>query len=149
MVLIRGKVNARDKEGNTATEAKIMVDDAREITTQQASGYQATGKKAKTPKAKDKDKTKIKAQPKLGRESPPKTSVPVRIYIRLANTGDEKTLFSLKETLDAHRGETEVVLVLGEASTKQAIKLPGGLDRSSDGLSQLQQLVGADNLVIQ
>ena len=28
-----------------------MVDDAREITTEQASAYQATGKKAKTPKA--------------------------------------------------------------------------------------------------
>jgi hypothetical protein len=57
-------------------------------------------------------------------------------------------LLSLKETIDKHRGETEVVLVLGEASAKQAIKLPGGIDRASDGLSKLQTLVGADNLVI-
>ncbi len=146
VVLIRGKINARDKEGNTAAEAKIMVDDAREITVQQATGYQATGKKAKTPKTKDLTKSKpTAAKP----SAEPVKALNQRIYIRLASTNDEQTLFSLKETLDTHKGETEVVLVLGEAATKQAIKLPGGLDRASDGLAQLQQLVGSENLVIQ
>ncbi len=72
-----------------------------------------------------------------------------RLYIRLINTSDEQTLLSLKETIDHHQGPTEVVLVLGEASAKQAIKLPGGIDRESDGLSKLRELVGTDNLVIQ
>jgi DNA polymerase-3 subunit alpha len=50
VVLIRGKVNSRDKNGQDSGEVKIMVDDGREITSQQAAAYQATGKKRKTPK---------------------------------------------------------------------------------------------------
>jgi len=137
VVLIRGKVNARDKEGNQAAEVKIMVDDAREITSQQASAYEATGKKARTPKARP-------AAVKMAAAKP----VSERVYIRLANTSDQETLLSLKQTIDSHQGETEVVLVLGEAASKQAIKLPGGIDRQSDGVVKLQELVGADNLVI-
>jgi DNA polymerase-3 subunit alpha len=142
VVLIRGKVNARDKEGNQAGEVKIMVDDAREITSQQAQAYEPTGKKAKTPKARA-----VKAVPYSQPE--PASVKNERVYIRLADTSNEQTLLSLKQTIDSHEGPTEVILVLGDKSQKQAIKLPGGIDRESDGLSQLKELVGADNLVIQ
>jgi DNA polymerase-3 subunit alpha len=142
VVLVRGKVSTRDRNGSGSGEVKIMADDAREITTQQASSYQETGKKKKTPKAKAKTKAAAK---------PVATVKPLseRLYIRLLNTSDEETLLSLKETIDDHRGPTEVVLVLGEASAKQAIKLPGGIDREGDGLAKLRELVGTDNLVIQ
>jgi DNA polymerase III alpha subunit len=142
VVLIRGKVNARDKEGNQAGEVKIMVDDAREITSQQAQAYEPTGKKAKTPKARA-----VKPVPYSQPE--PASIKNERVYIRLADTSNEQTLLSLKQTIDSHEGPTEVILVLGDNSQKQAIKLPGGIDRESDGLSQLKELVGADNLVIQ
>jgi DNA polymerase-3 subunit alpha len=146
VVLIKGKVNSRDRDGSQASEVKVMVDDAREITPQQATAYQATGKKPKTPKpTKSKTPAKTVAQPQ------PTIAKPLseRLYIRLTNTSDQQTLLSLKQTIDTHKGETEVVLVLGDAASKQAIKLPGGIDRGSDGLTKLQQLVGADNLVIQ
>jgi DNA polymerase-3 subunit alpha len=141
VVLIRGKLNARDRDGNEAGEVKVMVDDAREITAQQASAYEATGKKPRTPKVKT-------APAPIKPAAKPEAPLHQRVYIRLNNTSDEQTLLSLKQTIDNHQGETEVVLVLGEAAQKQAIKLPGGIDRSSDGLSQLEALVGADNLVI-
>ncbi len=143
VVLIRGKVNARDKNGESTGEVKIMVDDAREITVEQASAYQATGKKARAPKPRP-----AKVPQKQTKPSETETPVSERVYIRLTTTSDEEVLLSLKQTLDTHKGDTEVVLVLGEASGKQAIKLPGGIDRASDGLSLLQELVGADNLVI-
>ncbi len=143
VVLIRGKVNARDKNGESTGEVKIMVDDAREITVEQASAYQATGKKVRAPKARP-----AKVPQKQTKSSETQTPVSERVYIRLTTTSDEEVLLSLKQTLDTHKGDTEVVLVLGEASGKQAIKLPGGIDRASDGLSLLQELVGADNLVI-
>lgn len=141
IVLVRGKLNARDRDGNTSEEVKVMVDDAREITTQQATAYQLTGKKPKTPKAKAAAVTKPKAQ---------STAEPInqKVYIRLVSTSDEKTLLSLKETIDNHKGETEVVLVLGEAAGRQAIKLPGGIDRGSEGMVKLQSLVGSENLVV-
>lgn len=143
VVLVRGKINARDKEGNQNGEIKIMVDDAREITSEQASGYQATGKKIKTPKA------RLGAIPAVKSSTVgSKKTLPERLYIRLQSTGDEQTLLSLKQTIDSHSGDTEVVLVLGEAAGKQAIKLPGGIDRESEGLNQLRQLVGSDNLIL-
>lgn len=139
VVLIKGKVNARDRDGKASSEVKVMVDDAREITVQQAEAYQETGKKVKPPKPKPKA---VPVKPKA------KPIADERIYIRLATTSDEKILLSLKQAIDQHQGKTEVVLVLGEAAQKQAIKLPGGINKDSEGISQLKQLVGADNLVI-
>ncbi len=159
VVLVRGKVNARDKDGNENGEIKVLADDAREITSQQASAYQATGKKAKPPKARvDVRRSAVGGQRSAGPESEavdgPTTdsrqpTAAQRVYVRLQNTSDEQVLLLLKETIDNHQGQTEVVLVLGEAASKQAIKLPGGIDHTSDGLSILRDLVGTENLVIQ
>jgi DNA polymerase III alpha subunit len=142
VVLIQGKVSSRDRNGTTSSEPKIMVNDAREITPQQAEAYQATGKKKKTPKAKALKKPTVVPDPEF------EISSPTRVYIRLQTTSDEQTLLSLKQTIDQHRGDTEVVLVLGEATTKQAIKLPGGIDHTGEGVVRLQSLVGNENLVI-
>ena len=147
VVLIRGKVNARDRDGNKAAEVKVMVDDAREVTPDQATAYQSTGKKLRTPKA-TASKAKVPHLPGPGAQSatPP---APERLYIRITSSNDEKTLLSLKQTIDENRGSTEVVLVLGEQERKQAIKLPVGFDRESSALEQLEALVGADNLKLQ
>lgn len=138
VVLVRGKLNSRDRQ-----EIKIMVDDAREITVMQATSYQSTGKKLRAPKAKTKASS---AKPAPVVSTTAKTP---RVYVRLLNTSDQQTLLSLKETIDSHRGETEVVLVLGETPQKQAIKLPGGIDHQSEGVAKLRSLVGHDNLIIQ
>jgi DNA polymerase-3 subunit alpha len=147
IVLIRGKVNARDKDGGQSSEVKIIVDDAREVTSQQASSYQATGRKQKIPKHRAKVSAATAAGP--GAKAIRATKAIERVYIRLATSNDEQLLLSLKQTLDSYRGATDVVLVLGEASGRQAIKLPGGIDRHSDGLSMLAKLVGADNIKLQ
>jgi DNA polymerase-3 subunit alpha len=129
VVLIRGKVNGRDKDGNRTGEVKVLVENVREITVEQAAAYQPSGQKKDVPVADVKP-------------------VNERVYIRLSDTGDEKTLLTLKQTIDSNKGDTEVVLVLGDAAAKQAIKLPGGINRASDGLNQLKELVGTENLVI-
>jgi DNA polymerase III alpha subunit len=147
VVMIRGKVNARDKDGNEATEAKIIVDDAREITTQQAAAYQATGKKKKVPKAKAATAKPVSMRGP-GARAATDSRKPERVYIRLLSTSDEQVLMSLKQTIDSHHGDTEVVLVLGEAAGKQAIKLPGGIDHTGDGMTKLTELVGTENLVL-
>jgi DNA polymerase-3 subunit alpha len=166
VVLIRGKVNARDRDGNQSTEVKIMVDDAREITPQQATAYQATGKKPKTPKVKTRaaavpnsasnsSKSPTSTHPQSQSQSRLSTvkeaapQIAERLYIRLANTSDEQILLNLKQTIDTHQGPTEVVLVLGEAASKQAIKLPGGIDPTSEAPTKLRALVGPSNVVLQ
>ena len=144
VVLIRGRVNAKDRDGNLSSEAKIMVDDAREITVQQATGYQATGKKQKIPKPNTKAK-----MPGPGAKAADDKPKDQKLYIRLENSQDQQKLTSLKETLDSFRGTTEVVLVLGSSDSRQAIKLPAGIDRESDAVFQLRELVGADNIRLQ
>lgn len=145
IVLIRGKVNAKDREGKLSGDVKVMVDDAREITSQQATAYQATGRKPKTPKP---PKIKVGSMIGPGAKAVSENTSTEKIYIRVASTKDQVMLTNLKAMLDQYRGSCEVVLVLGDENNRQAIKLPVGLDRESEGLFKLRDLVGADNLKI-
>jgi DNA polymerase-3 subunit alpha len=142
VALIKGKVTAKDREGNLGTEVKILVDDAREVTPEQAAAYQATGKKQKALTATGK-KVKTKAA-----ATTPKTSTtsPSRLYIRLVSSGDHDTLVTLKQTIDAHPGDTEVVLVIGEQ--KQIIRLPNRIAHET-GVPELQAVIGADSVKLQ
>jgi len=151
VVIVRGKVNAKDREGNISNEVKILADDAREVTHEQAAAYQSTGRKQrelKVPKKKGgalaaavaaakADKAELVAEP----------AKPTRVYIRLARSDDHAMLQSLKSTIDDARGETEVVLVLGEA--KQPVRLPTRISSSPEALERIQTLVGASNVVVQ
>jgi DNA polymerase III subunit alpha len=147
VVLVRGKVNSKDRDGTISQEAKIMVDDAREVTAAQAMAYQATGKKRKAPKTKP--ATAILRGPGAKAAAATEPLATPRLYIRLASSEDQQKLMTLKQTLDAFQGQTEVVLVLGEASNKQAIKLPAGIDRESEALTRLSALVGSENIKVQ
>ena len=72
-----------------------------------------------------------------------------QLYIKLKDTSDDKILSSLKTTIDKYLGETKVILVLGEASGRQAIRLPRGFDYSNEeALDSLSSLVGSDNLAL-
>lgn len=142
IVLIRGKVNAHDKDGNASQDVKVLVDDAREVTPEQATAYQSTGRKVKTPKVSKAKVSNSKTVSKM-------IDSPLRLFVRLSDSSDQNLLIELKKTIDEHSGTTDVVLVLAGKSEKQAIKLPGGIDRESKGVALLQELVGFDNIKIQ
>lgn len=146
IVLIRGKVNARDRDGKQTDEIKIMVDDAREITAEQAQAYQPRGRKPKVPKVVKKKAIAMKGPGAKAADEV--TPPPERVYIRLADAGDSSILLALKQTIDEHQGPTDVILVLGPDASRQAIKLPSGMNNAEAGLSKLQQLVGADNVKV-
>lgn len=160
VVLVRGKISAKDREGNIGEELKILVDDAREITPEQAAMYQPTGRKQK-PLSEGRKKVASNQLPSLqvsvarsaatravSSDTPSiSKSITPRVYIRLANTQDQQVLISLKETIDAHNGKTDVVLVLGES--KQVIKLPSGVQEDDVVIGKLRTLVGAENVKLQ
>jgi hypothetical protein len=54
----------------------------------------------------------------------------------------------LKQTIDNYDGDTDVVLVLGSDNSKQAIKLPGGINHSQEAIDSLTNIIGKDNLVL-
>jgi len=140
IVLVRGKINAKDREGNLTSDIKILVDDAREVTYEQAAAYQARGKKPAVPKPKKPAVAQARAEPA------PTKFVEPKLYIRLAKSDNQDMLISLKEAIDAHKGSTEVVLVLGEHSQKQIIKLPMRMSAHQESLSLLGGLVGKENV---
>lgn len=135
VVLVKGKITAKDRDGNETSEIKILVDDAREVTYEQAAGYLATGKKPRELKP---------AKPKKGTVFSKAPALPARIYVRLESTADQNRLLSLKQTIDAHPGDTEVVLVIGETS-KQIVRLPNRIAHDT-GLAELQNMIGADHV---
>lgn len=151
VVLTRGKISAKDREGNIGEELKILVDDARQITPEQAANYQLTGRKQKAlSEGRKKASTgivKVAAERSAANASITKPAGPPRVYIRLADTQDQAVLISLKETIDHHIGPTDVVLVLGAA--KQIIKLPGGVNEDDAVLGKFRTLVGAENVRLQ
>jgi len=142
VVLVKGKVGAKDRNGQIANEIKILVEDARIITREQASAYEPTGKKAKLPKnnkkAKEK-KSKIDVQT-------PESIVPKRLYVRVKRGDDYKTLIELKTIISKNDGNTDVVLVVGPDSTKQIIRLPMRVTADEQMLKQLSSLVGEANI---
>ena len=139
IILVKGKVNAKDRDGNLTTEIKVLADDAREITMEQAAAYQATGKKRKTPKPTKKVALKGAQQPQ---------PVEAKVYVRIENSSDTDVLTSLKTTIDSLPGATEVVLVVGPDSGRQIIRLPARVD-AEPALSALGDLVGASNIKLQ
>jgi DNA polymerase-3 subunit alpha len=154
VLIIRGRANAKDRDGNMSQEVKIMVDDAREVTHEQAAAYQSTGRKPRELKAvKPRKGGALKAAVAAVRaekvEAVPLPGQPSRVYIRLEKSDDHAMLAQLKTTIDAQQGEAEVVLVLGPDSAKQAIKLPTRMNAEPAALERLQSLVGASNVVLQ
>ncbi len=147
IVIVRGKVTAKDREGNIGQEVKILADDAREVTHEQAAAYQATGRKQRELKVGKKQTLAARAAAaKAARNEPPKLA---RLYIRLQKSDDHDLLRTLKAIIDANPGDQEVVLVLGTDAAKQAVKLPARITSSADMLQQLAELVGADNIKAQ
>lgn len=139
VIVVKGKVSSKDRAGGTTSEPKILVDDAREITHEQAGAYESTGKKLKGPKKRVTTPT-VAAEPAINVETPANP----RLYIRLQDASDQGTLISLKQTIDSHGGDTEVVLVLGD--NKQIIKLPMRIEQSDDALAEIHDLVGETNV---
>jgi len=161
VILARGKISAKDREGNIGEEIKIMVDDAREITAEQATNYQKTGKKMRPPgnrksaaeavtatKPKTFDEKKKEAAQKKAVANHTALPVQERLYIRLHDSKNQELLMALKQSIDEAKGNTEVVLVLGPSESKQIIKLPVGINRDHSVIAKLESLVGADNVKI-
>ncbi len=71
-----------------------------------------------------------------------------RLYIRMANTQDQPLLMTLKEKIDGHSGETEVVLVTGANDQKQVIKLPQMIEVNEQSLRELAGIFGSTNVVV-
>ena len=151
VVIVRGKINSKDRDGNQTDEVKILVDDAREVTHEQAAAYQTTGRKQRELKVGKRKGSALAAAVAAAKSQSVSTDAPkpVRVYIRLTASDDHTMLQSLKTTIDEQQGDSEVVLVLGADDAKQVVKLPTRMRSDDQALGMLRELVGAGNVVLQ
>lgn len=141
ILLVKGKVNGVDRDGTIMDEAKILADNAEILTREEAEEYQKTGKKVALKAGRPSGK-------KVPKTSEPEPSLPTRLYVRVADETDNKTLQDIKHVLDNHSGEFEAVLVLGTAK-KQIIKLPQKVSDSGELKLELEKLIGKEHVKFQ
>lgn len=128
VLLVKGKVNAQDRNGTVTDDIKILVSSAKAITEASLSRFKP-----------DSGATKPKLKKAVAAKS--KSS---RLYIRLESTDDSSKLAELKNILDKSKGEVEVVLVLGEEKSKQALRLPQQVSADDTLLAGLKKIVGEE-----
>lgn len=148
VVIVRGKITAKDRDGGLASGIKVLVDDAREVTHDQAAAYQTTGRKQRELKIGKRKGSALAAAVQAVKAEKVAALKPARVYIRLTASDNHAMLQSLKQAIDAEHGESEVVLVLGPDTAKQAIKLPTRMSSEAAALERLQALVGAPNVIL-
>lgn len=136
ILLVKGKVSGKDKNGTLLDEAKIIVDSARGVAPKEAENYKPTGHK------------KLLGAKVAYVNSVNNTVQAKRLYIRIKDTNDSDLLQKMKEILDKHDGAAEAVLVLG-ATNKQIIKLPQKVSGSDLLISSLEELLGKKNIKFQ
>lgn len=133
VILVKGRVSMKGRDGLPSDEAKLHVNEGREISLAEAKNYR--------PKVKRGKKASTAAAP-----PPTITQADPRVYIRLQSSEDQQLLVAIKQLIDSTPGSTEVVLVVGNGEKRQAIKLPVKVQSDSDVLPKLSELVGAENV---
>ncbi len=151
VVTVSGKVSSTDRDGNVLGEAKIIAEEMTFVTNEELDNYKSTGKKMKTPKLKKdfgaakKNKT---TEPSNVTYVPVEDDRPRKLFVHVKNPDDHATLLQLKQELNDHAGADEIVLVLGEADKKSALRLPFRV-MISDGLTaKIAELYGQECVVV-
>ena len=117
VLMIKGKVNTKDRDGKAGTELKVMVDQAVAVDLDKAAVY--------------------KAKPKPAAPEPAKQD----LFITIRDAADSSLLMQIKELLSKFPGESQVFLVVGEAGKR--IRLPIQVEQTSQLIAALGHLVGA------
>ncbi|MCA9309387.1 hypothetical protein KC973_03350, partial [Candidatus Saccharibacteria bacterium] len=139
VIIAKGKINYKDRDGNMGQELKILVDQANQVTEADAKAYQPKGKKPKPPKGTTPSKP---SKADLPPPPPPKVIDDYKeqsLYVQIKDPSDAEKLKELKEIAGEHPGDTVVILVLGEGDTKTALKMPfrvSLVDQLSERLKQ-------------
>ncbi len=164
IIVVTGKISARDKEGRLTSEPKIMVESAKIVDYDTARAYKpqtgarppamatapvpawqakrdaekATAAKAAAPKPAP---TASVAQAAAPAPALATATPSASITLKLANLSDQQLLHDIKQVLSAHAGDTETYIIVGETSPKK-IRLPFKVAATADLMAALGAVVG-------
>ncbi len=133
VVLAKGRLDATFRGG--LEEIKLIVEELKEVLPEAAKNYKPTGKKPSISLAAQEPRPDLKRQKE-------------KLYIRVRDSEDQNRLAALKEKLDMHGGDTEVIIVTGPSDNKQAIRLPQSVNVNEQSLRELAAIFGPTNVVV-
>lgn len=158
VVKVKGKVQARDRDGNMQDEAKLTVEEIIIVTQQELDSYKKTGKQQRVPKAvpyskpqyggsyKSKSTPVTSARVSIDENVSYKPYIPKKLFIHVRDTSDEESLLTMKQELNKHPGQSEVVLVLGK-DRESAMRLPFKVNISDEVKARLITIFGEDCVI--
>lgn len=130
VVLLKGKINAKDREGRLTDELKILADDIKPLVAD-------TARMFPPPEQTIEGAASKKDEPNDSIEN---------IVISLQSTTEGEKLLHIKKHLEAHKGKVPIKLFF--AATSQNLRLPGGVDGSESLVAGLVEVVGEKNVAI-
>lgn len=156
IVLIKGKINTKDREGNGNNEIKIMADEVKildeawlkhqavkmEISETQLSHNEPDDSIRSSQKDEPSAKIAVNVSPDM---------IIKKIYIKL-NVNDEQKLRMLHRAVVASPAsdteKSQIILVFGEKPDQTVIRLPQRVTVSDSLLNSIEDLAGKDNVVV-
>lgn len=163
VIKVKGKVNAKDRDGKITDDIKIIADTITIVTPEELENYKSTGKNMKVPQASGKNMAAQAndggkrvvykpVEPVYQAQANPKPQEPAtprpRLFVHVKDPDNHDALLKLKQTFNNYPGEHEVVLVLG-AEKKSAMRLPFTIDPHNDLQTAVAGLLGAECVALQ
>lgn len=140
VVEVKGKINARDREGNPTDDLKVIASTVKLINHETARHF---------PSSKHIDTKKfIKKEdaPKDNTQELKEQSNISQIIVSLQSTTENDKLLAIKKLLETHPGKTDIMLHF--SGQNQKLKLPSGVDSNGTFLAALTDIAGEKNVVL-
>lgn len=151
VIKVTGKVSARDKDGNTLTEAKMIADEIDIVTDRELATYESTGRKMQAPTGAAKVYRKKASGPAVTASAAvaaapavikPLTKLP-EVYVHIKDPGNTEALLQFKKICSLHPGQCSVIMVLG-ADKSKAIRMPFRVEHDDNLMGKLVKVLGED-----
>ena len=156
VIRVQGQVDAKDRDGNLTSEAKIKAEVVELVSDETLENYQATGTRIAKPWTKAEVEGASKWRQKMATEieapkvlkNVPKDPRKQKLFLLIDNMDDTRILTEIKRISDLNSGFSEVVLVTYENGQKQILKMPFKVDLGSDALDDFKGLLGEDHVKV-
>lgn len=156
VIKVKGKINAKDRDGKLTDEVKIIADEITFVTQEELDSYKATGKNMKAPKVSAKSLAvhagqapgvNITYKPGAPAITEARPVIKPRLYVHVKNPDDHDALLKLKQSFNSYPGSCEVVLVLGE-DKKSALRMPFTVEPHDDLKAAIGSLFGNECVAV-
>ncbi len=166
VIKVSGRVNSKDKDGNTSSEIKIIADSIEVVQDDVLENYQPTGQKLPIPKvAAPRQRSRASSvsrarggyQRREGTtiEAPHAPAIPPhdprheKLYVLIEDINNTEMLNEVRRICEKNPGVQEIIMVLKDKDGKRPLRLPFKVDVSDELTKPLSDLLGENCVKVQ